>query len=69
MSITLVNTTTRRAFYTIRRKGAAVVMSFGRLGTRGRSTVVQFADKRSAEVFVEEKVEQKMLRCYERVSA
>ena len=62
--MTLVNTTTRNAFYNIRRNKNRVIAVFGRLNTPGQVKVWEFADARSAQVHLEEKIEQKMNRNY-----
>lgn len=68
-SSTLVNTTTRHAFYIVVQRGTSVFLNFGRLGTKGRMQRFDFADKRSATDFFEEKVECKLERNYELVRA
>jgi predicted DNA-binding WGR domain protein len=62
--MTLINTTTRNAFYTIHRWNSNVIVRFGAIGTKGQIRVFEFADARSAQVFLEEKIESKMGRHY-----
>jgi predicted DNA-binding WGR domain protein len=60
----LINTTTRNAFYTIHRWNANVIVRFGKIGTKGQIRVFEFVDPRSAQCFLEEKIEKKLDRNY-----
>jgi predicted DNA-binding WGR domain protein len=59
MTIRLLNTTTRNAFYEIRRVKTSVVTRWGRIGTDGRINVDYFMDVRSAQAFVDDKLVKK----------
>ena len=61
METTLINVVSRFAFYKIRRDGTDVIIRFGRMGTRGQTQVKSFADVRSAQFFLESKVEAKTM--------
>jgi predicted DNA-binding WGR domain protein len=66
----LINTTTRHAFYQVRRIKSNVVIRFGRLGTAGITKKFEFADARSAKDFAAQKVTSKIEdRNYELVLA
>jgi predicted DNA-binding WGR domain protein len=56
MSILLINTTTRNAFYEIQRVKNSVVCRWGALGTIGQRKVDRFANLRSAQAFIDDKV-------------
>jgi len=67
---TLINTTTRNAFYTITRRGTTVIVRWGRMGTRGQEKRFNFSTVASAMVFLEEKMEDKLVnRNYRMVHA
>jgi predicted DNA-binding WGR domain protein len=69
MSILLINTTTRNAFYEIRRDKNSVVTRWGRLGTVGQEKVDKFANVHSALSFMDDKVFKKTeLGDYQRVA-
>lgn len=67
---TLINTTTRHAFYQVSRVRTTVVVRFGRMGTRGQTRLFEFADERSAKDFAASKIATKIEeRNYELVAA
>lgn len=68
--MTLINTTTRYAFWKIARRGSTVYVTWGRIGTKGQTRSLRFANETSARTFVETRVENKIEeRDYVQVSA
>lgn len=51
-------------FYQILVAGADVVLRWGRIGTRGQSKEIQFANPASAQFFAEDKIDAKLNRGY-----
>jgi len=58
--MTLINTTTRNAFWRISRKGSTVYVMWGRIGTRGQTRQIRFANETSARTFVETRIDSKI---------
>lgn len=63
---TLINVTDgHRKFYTVEVNGRVVLMTWGRIGTKGQHKIEVFASDRSAAQFSNDKVESKLNRGYE----